>query len=185
MSEDVKSKDTAVNGAETDITASVGYMDYKPVLARLIEVLCEKCKNELVSVVLYGSVARGTAQRSSDVDLIVVIEDWVKRSEWKYKFIEIEYQIRKEFKHLLTEGFSIEFRPVILHKKEIWNIKYLFIDITVEGIILYDKDNCMKTRLDALRKRLKELGSKRIQLDDGTWYWELKPDWQPGEVFEL
>jgi hypothetical protein len=172
----------ADSSAKTDL---VGYADYKPVLQRLVQVLKNECENELVSVVLYGSVARGTAMKSSDIDLIIVIEDTVVRKKWKYKFIEIERRIRSEFQGMINKGFSVEFRPVVIHAREIWNIKYLFIDITVEGIILYDKDNCMKTRLDALRKRLRELGSKRIQLPNGSWYWELKPDWKPGEVFDL
>jgi hypothetical protein len=30
-----------------------------------------------------------------------------------------------------------------------------------------------------------ELGSRRIELPDGGWYWDLKPDWRPGEVVDL
>jgi hypothetical protein len=30
-----------------------------------------------------------------------------------------------------------------------------------------------------------ELGSRRVELADGSWYWDLKPDWRPGEVVDL
>jgi len=32
---------------------------------------------------------------------------------------------------------------------------------------------------------MKELGSKRVFLTDGSWYWDLKPDLRIGEVFEI
>ena len=43
----------------------------------------------------------------------------------------------------------------------------------------------LRRKLEQLRARLKELGSRRIELDDGSWYWDLKPDLQPGEVVTL
>lgn len=53
------------------------------------------------------------------------------------------------------------------------------------SFVLYDKDNFFAKRLNAVEKRLRELGSKRIRLEDGTWYWDLKPDLKSGEVFTL
>jgi hypothetical protein len=52
------------------------------------------------------------------------------------------------------------------------------------GIIIYD-NGILKRRFESLRKRLSELGSKKVVLEDGSWYWDLKPDWKPGEVIEL
>ncbi|KPV63686.1 MAG: hypothetical protein AOA66_0708 [Candidatus Bathyarchaeota archaeon BA2] len=51
----------------------------------------------------------------------------------------------------------------------------------LEGVILYDKDNFITLLLERLRKRLEELGSRRIQLPNGSWYWVLKPDLKAGE----
>ena len=39
--------------------------------------------------------------------------------------------------------------------------------------------------LEAVRQRLRQLGSRRIERPDGSWYWDLKPDWRPGETIEL
>jgi hypothetical protein len=38
--------------------------------------------------------------------------------------------------------------------------------------------------LEHLRARLRELGARRIRRGD-AWYWELKPDLKPSEVFTL
>jgi hypothetical protein len=32
---------------------------------------------------------------------------------------------------------------------------------------------------------MRALGSRRVYLADGSWYWDLKPDFRPGEVVEL
>jgi hypothetical protein len=60
----------------------------------------------------------------------------------------------------------------------------LFLDMVEDMIILLDPEGFLQSYLDALRKRLLALGSKRI-CRDGSWHWLLKPDYVPGEVFEL
>ncbi|KKK51182.1 hypothetical protein LCGC14_3117490, partial [marine sediment metagenome] len=40
-------------------------------------------------------------------------------------------------------------------------------------------------RLFSLKKRLQELGAEKISLSDGSYYWDLKPDWKPREVIEI
>jgi len=54
-----------------------------------------------------------------------------------------------------------------------------------EGIILHDQGGYFARRLKALKERLAALGSRKVHLEDGTWYWDLKPDLVLGEVFEL
>jgi hypothetical protein len=54
-----------------------------------------------------------------------------------------------------------------------------------DSIILFDSNAFFQRRLEEIETRLKTLGSKKVYLDDGTWYWDLKPDLVAGEVFEL
>ncbi len=61
----------------------------------------------------------------------------------------------------------------------------LFLGIVEDGKILYDRDDFFQERLSALKRRLQELGSKKVYLEDGSWYWVLKPDLKLGEIFEL
>ena len=60
----------------------------------------------------------------------------------------------------------------------------MLLDITEDARILHDPDSCLRKTLDRLKARLKELGSKRVWKGD-DWYWDLKPDYQPGDVFDL
>ncbi len=51
-------------------------------------------------------------------------------------------------------------------------------------ISLYDM-GILERRLDQLRGRLRQLDARKVIHADGSWHWDLKPDWRPGEVIEL
>ena len=62
---------------------------------------------------------------------------------------------------------------------------WILLDIADHGRIFLDPEGVLARELEAVRVRLRELGSRRIERPDGSWYWDLKPDWRPGEVVEL
>ena len=43
----------------------------------------------------------------------------------------------------------------------------------------------LQGKLKQLRKELDELRAEKILLEDGSWAWDLKPDWKPSEVIEI
>jgi hypothetical protein len=63
--------------------------------------------------------------------------------------------------------------------------RFLYLDMTRDAILLFDRNGFFKTRLSKMVTRMKELGSVRTDLPDGSWYWDIKPDLRAGEVFEL
>ena len=52
---------------------------YRTVVRELLRVLIGLYGDNLVSLVVYGSVARGSARRDSDLDVLVVFEDCLDR----------------------------------------------------------------------------------------------------------
>jgi hypothetical protein len=58
------------------------------------------------------------------------------------------------------------------------------LDMVEDALILHDRQGFMKRRLTRLEERLKVLGARRIWRGN-AWFWDLKPDYRPGEVFEL
>jgi len=58
----------------------------------------------------------------------------------------------------------------------------LYLDIVEDGILVLDRDGFFAKILSEMRQRMRELWSRRIYLDDGSWYWDLKPDFRFGEV---
>ncbi|MDI6735314.1 MAG: nucleotidyltransferase domain-containing protein [bacterium] len=147
-------------------------------LKEFTDLLIKKYKQELISAILYGSVARGNAKQESDIDLVIIIE---KAPSTYYKRLQRMIKIIKK----IEAKYAICIKPIIFSKEEAKENRYLFLDITEDGVMLYDKDKFFNNRLLILKKRLKELGSKRIFLKDNSWYWIIKPDLKLGEVFQL
>jgi hypothetical protein len=58
----------------------------------------------------------------------------------------------------------------------------LYIDIVFDAKILYDKDDIMKDTIEKVKKRLEELGAKRIKR--GSTYYVIINNFQPGQIIK-
>jgi hypothetical protein len=74
--------------------------------------------------------------------------------------------------------------PVFKTPAEVEAGSPLFLDMIDDARLLHDTDGFFRRYLDGFRRRFQVLGSRRIWLGN-AWYWELKPDLKPGEVFTL
>ncbi len=139
----------------------------------------------LVSLVIFGSVGRGTARPDSDIDFLIVVEKLPKgRLPRVTEFQAVEKLLVPHLVQAQAEGLAAELSPIFKTPSEVQLGSPLFLDMLDDGRILYDRDNFIRQAFDEFRKRLKKLGAKRIWRGD-SWYWDLKPDYKPGEVFEL
>jgi hypothetical protein len=57
--------------------------------------------------------------------------------------------------------------------------------IVEDGILILDRGRFFEEVLSGMRERMRALGSRRVFLEDGSWYWDLKPDFRFGEVVEI
>ncbi len=153
---------------------------YKELLDNLLSGLRNSLGENLISFVVYGSVARGDFRKDSDIDLLIICrelpEERLKRQEL---FIRIEEGL--ELEKLYKEGFYPDFSPVIKTADEAKFLTPLYLDMVEDAIILYDTDDFFKNILDKLRGSLKKLGARRISIGK-KWYWDLKPGLKYGEV---
>ncbi|KYH38148.1 MAG: DNA polymerase [Candidatus Bathyarchaeota archaeon B24] len=158
---------------------------YRSLMERLVKLLQARLGDRLISVVVYGSVARGTARKDSDIDLLVVAEGLPKsRMKRQQIFLEVEEGLNSVVEELWSKGVHVDFSPIMLTPEEASKIRPVYLDMVEDAVVLYDKDMFFETILERLRKRLKELGAKRIWVGD-KWYWMLKPDIRFGEVVEI
>lgn len=149
-----------------------------PVIRRYCEILGDLLGGRLISVMLFGSIARGDWDRSSDIDLLIVAEGWEKKPIWER--IEELREARRmlegspEYLEAMRAGYwpIIQNYPLSVDEAEKFNRIYL--DAVIDGIILYDKDDFLMKILQSLRKRLEEMGSMRITLPNRKSYWILK-----------
>ena len=139
----------------------------------------------LTSVVLFGSVARGGAGPRSDVDLLVVCRNLPHGAFRRREALEpVRDRLQKDLDRLWSEGVYTDFVEVIKSEAEALRMRLLYLDMTEEAVLLFDREGFFEGVLTGVRGRLAMLGAVRRQLGN-VRYWDLKPDFQPGEVIEL
>lgn len=141
--------------------------------------------DRLVSVVLYGSVARGTMRHDSDVDLLIVARDLpAGRMKRVREFEAVEKAVAEDIGLAASDGIHTTLSPVLKTPEEVAAGSLLFLDMVEDARVLYDQAGFFAQQLARVQQRLVELGAKRVWKGN-AWYWDLKPNFRPGEVFEL
>lgn len=140
---------------------------------------------DLESFAVYGSVARGSASKSSDVD-ILLISDSLEGSLGSRieKLCGVEEPLDGELRWLRKHGIyaSLSFYP--LRRSEARELPLLFLDLTEEAVVLYDRSGFLEATLLELKGSLLKQGARRIVLSKERWYWDLKPGFRFGERIE-
>lgn len=148
--------------------------NHQEVLDKIASACREFYGGRLVSLAVFGSVGRGTARPDSDIDLLVVVDDLpARRMERVKEFLAVEKRFSK-----------LQLSPILKTPSEIRQGSPLMLDMVDDALILHDRTDFLQKQLDILRQKLTLLGAKRIW-QGNFWYWDLKPDYHPGEIFEV
>jgi len=139
----------------------------KEVVASLKEGLGKK----LVSVILFGSRARGESDESSDWDLLVLAEGLPEVTLTRYQFL----------KRLIPAVWRGRFSILAKTPEEFEScLSPLWLDIALDGLILYDPKGFAGDRLNRLKRLIRDEGLIRDSIGkDLVWRWESFPgfDW--------
>ena len=100
------------------------------------------------------------------------------------EFEAVESSVAPLLSDLAHQGISTFLSPIIKTPPEVERGAVFYVDFVDDARILYDRNDFLKLFLQRLRRRLNELGARRIR-HGSSWYWDLKPDFKPGDVFEL
>ena len=134
--------------------------------------------NRLISVCLFGSVARREFNKNSDIDFLLVATRLPRSMLARSSVTASVHERLKDspgIHTLSSQGWNTFISEIILTPEEIREHPPILLDITGDGIILYDRGNTLHRELERIRHRLRQLGSKRVKAKEGR-YWLLKPD---------
>lgn len=163
-----------------------GIKDYSQFLERvLIEMEVAFGEETILSVALFGSITRGEADLESDIDLLIIHEPVPYDPVGRFVALQLKLEETEEYEELLRKGFYPNLSPVFMTLQELSIKPLILLDIIDHGIVLKDKGDVLKNKMERLKERLRQLGSRRIVFEDGSWAWDLKPDWKPGETIEI
>jgi len=100
---------------------------YITLLNNMVKIMKEEFKDDLISVVLYGSVARGDNRNDSDVDLLIIINNLPEDSMLKrITLFEIKVEDKLNLNEYWKDGYYISLSPILKTPKEAEKISPLY-----------------------------------------------------------
>ena len=162
--------------------------DRRRLVTYILELLRSFLGDDLISVVVFGSVARGRADLNSDTDVILVASNMPRSLSERMEILAnllVDFSKTQTYEELNRRGLNtwVQFHPLTMEEAELHRPIYL--DVVEDGIIVYDRGGFIKRVMEGFKSKLEALGAKRVFLEDGSWYWDLKPSIKRGEVVEI
>lgn len=140
------------------------------VYKKIVSCYEEYLGDRLISIILFGSHARGDAKKTSDYDLFI-IADGLPLKPFQRKLF-----IRKPLQGQFAERLCIIAKT---REEMLNNFPSLFLDIGLDGIILFDKDEFFKHLQIKIKEIIHQAGLKRKRRN-GEFSWEWKNPPQKG-----
>lgn len=130
-------------------------------------------RDQIVSVALFGSVARGQAGPGSDIDIFVVLQEAPSGMLSRRRLLDpVRESLTPELERLWKQGIYVDFVEVIRTRSEAGEYHPLYLDMSQEAIMLYDRDQFLETLLAMVKEQLERDGAERKVMGN-FWYWDL------------
>jgi predicted nucleotidyltransferase len=151
------------------------------IVAALPSLLRQAYGDDLLAVVLFGSVARGTPHACSDTDWLVVLRQRSAEPRKDHRGCEeARRALTPELAAAAETGLLSEPQFHLRSAAEAEQGGALFLDLCHDGHILHDPDGWTARFMARYRERLAAQGSVRVPWGEG-WYWRLTPSVRPAE----
>ena len=109
-----------------------------------------KQDKNVLGIMLFGSIARGTFNSYSDIDILVVVDGNVLT--YFDKLEQIIKEIDPMRQKLVAKGLHLYISEVILKKEDLAEFRPFYISLLEEGTILYEKDGILSEFISNLKK---------------------------------
>lgn len=133
----------------------------------------ERLGDQIVSIALYGSVARGEAGPASDIDLLVIFQNATPGMLSRRRLLDpVRESLTPDLERLWREGIYIDFVEVIRTRSEAEKFHPLYLDMSQEAVLLYDRDGFLEKVLAEVGEELERRGAERKFMGN-FWFWDL------------
>ncbi len=158
---------------------------FEDVAERLMRFAEDYYGASLITFAVYGSVARGTATIESDLDLLVVASN-LPNGRMPRIDAFTQYVEERERMAISCQGktYPVRVSTVLKTPEEVQMGSLLFLDMTEQVSILFDREDFFTKYLERLREKMREWGTEK-RYSGGGYYWLLKPNLKPGEKIDL
>ncbi|MEW6687039.1 MAG: nucleotidyltransferase domain-containing protein [Candidatus Edwardsbacteria bacterium] len=136
------------------------------IFPKIVECYKDYLKDQLISLVLFGSWARAEEREGSDLDIFLVCNSLPESPLRRTQFV----------RRPLLGKFEQRISIIAKTKEEVEkNFPPLFLDLGLDGKILYDHD-FFQEKQKLIRQIIKSAGLKRLRLNsEFYWKWEKPP----------
>jgi predicted nucleotidyltransferase len=123
--------------------------------------------NKLISVVLFGSRARGEFRPESDYDIFLLAKNLPERPLERLLFVRRAISAKFAEKIAITARTPEEFES---------GFPSFYLDLATDGIVLYDTAHYMTHKLHCIKEIIKQAGLERKKLEHQfSWEWKQQP----------
>lgn len=150
----------------------------------ILRKIAEYYGGRMISLVVFGSYARGEQRLNSDLDLLIILRSgsWSHLSERNEEFvINVEQPCDGDLQVLFENGISMELSPIILTNEEAQCFLPLYLDMVNNSLIIEDREGFFAGVLEKVKRQMIRWGSERINVS-GHWLWEIRPGLKWNEV---
>lgn len=159
---------------------------FRDYLYNFVRLLKENYKEDLLSIILFGSVARGKWNNESDIDLFIIFSNKSSiRTAINNRLTKIisDYERKSKLRNSKGDRLFSTIQDMSLSLKDLHTFRTIFYDIAMDGIILFDRNQTGFHFLKKIKKRIEEKGLKRVFIKENDYYWERNVKF--GEIIEL
>jgi len=157
---------------------------YANLILKFFRLLKDELEDNLLSLGIFGSVARGEAKKDSDIDLFIIVNELnmslLERTKYLLN-IKRKDSIKKELEFLSIYEIHPRLNFFLRQKNEL-TLNFFTIDISFDIKTVYDK-GILRTFLEKIQRKIEEKDIKRKYLENGKYYLDLNIEF--GEVFEF
>ena len=147
---------------------------HKNIITNILKKIVDIYKDNLVSLIIFGSYARNNPRLNSDLDILIILKQGKKRTELNDFFYEkIEKEFEKDLLNLYENyGINIDLSPFIISKENSSYFNPLYLDMAEQSEIILDENNYFSEILKRIKKIKKQYNIKKLNYGN-RYFWDF------------